>query len=143
LTADDYRQYTEVLDPLRQIPGLQVTQTGQLGGTTALSIRGGNTDANKVLIDDVPVNDIGGAVEFANFATTGIQQIEVLREPNSALYGSDALAGVVSMTTARGSTLLPLLTYAGDGGNFNSFRQVGRRGGHFPHLVYSPDFAHP
>jgi len=81
LTADDYRQYTDVRDPLRQIPGLQVTQTGQLGGTSALSIRGANTDANKVLIDGVPVNDIGGAVEFANFAAVGIQQIEVLREP--------------------------------------------------------------
>jgi iron complex outermembrane receptor protein/vitamin B12 transporter len=123
LTADDYRQYTEVQEPLRQIPGLQVTQIGQLGGTTGLSIRGGSTDANKVLIDDVPVNDIGGAVEFANFATTGIQQIEVLREPNSALYGSDALAGVVSMTTARGTTKLPLFTYAGDGGNFSTYHQ--------------------
>jgi vitamin B12 transporter len=123
LTADDYRQYTEVQDPLRQIPGLQVTQIGQLGGTTGLSIRGGNTDANKVLIDGVPVNDIGGAVEFANFATVGIQQIEVLREPNSALYGSDALAGVVSMTTARGTTKLPLFTYAGDGGNFSTYHQ--------------------
>jgi vitamin B12 transporter len=123
LTADDYRQYTEVQDPLRQIPGLQVTQTGQLGGTTGLSIRGGNTDANKVLIDDVPVNDIGGAVEFANFATTGVQQIEVLREPNSALYGSDALAGVVSMTTTRGTTKFPLITYAGDGGNFSTYHQ--------------------
>jgi iron complex outermembrane receptor protein/vitamin B12 transporter len=121
LTADDYRQYTEVQDPLRQIPGLQVTQIGQLGGTSGLSIRGGNTDANKVLIDGVPVNDIGGAVEFANFATVGIQQIEVLREPNSALYGSDALAGVVSMTTARGTTKLPLFTYAGDGGNFSTY----------------------
>ena len=121
LTTDDYRQYTEVKDPLRQIPGLQMTQTGQLGGTSALSIRGGTTDANKVLIDDVPVNDIGGAVEFANFSTVGVQQIEVLREPNSALYGSDALAGVVSMTTARGSTKLPLFTYAGDGGNFSSY----------------------
>jgi vitamin B12 transporter len=121
LTADDYRQYTEVQDPLRQVPGLQVTQTGQLGGTTGLSIRGGNTDANKVLIDGVPVNDIGGAVEFANFSTVGVQQIEVLREPNSALYGSDALAGVVSMTTARGTTKLPLFTYAGDGGNFSTY----------------------
>ncbi len=129
LTADDYRQYTEVQDPLRQIPGLQVTQTGQLGGTTALSIRGGNTDANKVLIDDVPVNDIGGAVEFANFATTGVQQIEVLREPNSALYGSDALAGVVSMTTERGTTKLPLFTYAGDGGNFSTYDQTATASG--------------
>ncbi|HEY1994725.1 MAG TPA: TonB-dependent receptor plug domain-containing protein, partial [Edaphobacter sp.] len=113
LTADDYRQYTEVQEPLRQIPGLQVTQTGQLGGATGLSIRGGSTNANKVLIDDVPVNDIGGAVDFSNFATVGVQQIEVLREPNSALYGSDALAGVVSMTTTRGTTKLPLFTYAG------------------------------
>ncbi len=123
LTADDYRQYTQVQDPLRQIPGLQITQTGQLGGITGLSIRGGATDANKVLIDDVPVNDVGGAVDFSNFTTVGIQQIEVLREPNSALYGSDALAGVVSMTSARGSTRLPLLTYAGDGGNFSTYHQ--------------------
>lgn len=123
LTPEEYRQFIEVQDPLRLIPGLQVTQTGQLGGTTGLSIRGGNTDANKVLIDGVPVNDIGGAVEFANFATVGINTIEVLREPNSALYGSDALAGVVGLTTARGATRLPLLTYAGDGGNFGTYNQ--------------------
>jgi len=71
----------------------------------------------------VPVNDIGGAVDFSNFATVGVQQIEVLREPNSALYGSDALAGVVSMTTTRGTTKLPLFTYAGDGGNFSTYHQ--------------------
>jgi vitamin B12 transporter len=129
LTADDYRQYTEVQDPLRQIPGLQMTQTGQLGGTSALSIRGGSTDANKVLIDGVPVNDIGGAVEFANFSTVGIQQIEVLREPNSALYGSDALAGVISMTTTRGTTKLPLFTYAGDGGNFSTYHNEATASG--------------
>jgi vitamin B12 transporter len=123
LTAEDYRQFTEVQDPLRLVPGLQVTQTGQLGGTTGLNIRGGSTDANKVLIDGVPVNDIGGAVEFANFATVGVDKIEVLREPNSALYGSDALAGVVSLTTTRGATRLPLLTYAGDGGNFGTYNQ--------------------
>jgi vitamin B12 transporter len=124
LTADDaYRYSTEVQDPLRLVPGLQVTQTGQAGGITGLSIRGGNTDANKVLIDGVPINDIGGGVDFANLATVGVQKIEVLREPNSALYGSDALAGVVSLTTARGTTKLPLFTYAGDGGNFSTFHQ--------------------
>jgi len=123
LTSSDYQNYAEVQDPLRLIPGLQITQTGQVGGTTGLSIRGANTDANKVLIDGVPVNDIGGAVEFANFTTTGIEKIEVLREPNSALYGSDALAGVLNLTTARGTTSLPLFTYAGDGGNFSTFHQ--------------------
>jgi vitamin B12 transporter len=141
LTADDYRHSTEIQDPLRLIPGLQVTQTGQAGGLTALSIRGGNTDANKVLIDGVPVNDIGGAVEFANLSTVGIQKIEVLREPNSALYGSDALAGVVSLTTARGTTRLPLFTYAGDGGNFNTFHQQVTAGGVVRQFDYYGAFA--
>jgi vitamin B12 transporter len=141
LDADQYRYATEVQDPLRLIPGAQLTQTGQTGGTTGLSIRGGNVNANKVLIDGVPADDIGGAVEFANIDSVGIDKVEVLREPNSALYGSDALAGVVSLTTARGSTLLPLLTYSGDGGNFNSFRQVGTLSGAFRHFDYYSAFA--
>jgi iron complex outermembrane receptor protein/vitamin B12 transporter len=122
LDATDYRYMPEVQDPLRLIPGLQVTQTGQMGGSTGLSIRGGSTDANKVLIDGVPANSIGGGVEFANIATVGIASVEVLREPNSALYGSDALAGVVSLRSARGTTPLPLFTYSGDAGNFHTDR---------------------
>ena len=141
LTADQYRYATEVQDPLRLIPGVQLTQAGQVGGTTGLSIRGGNTNANKVLIDGVPADDIGGAVEFGNIDTVGIDKIEVLREPNSALFGSDALAGVVSLTTARGSTLLPLLTYSGDAGNFNSFRQLGTLSGAYHHFDYYSAFA--
>ncbi len=141
LTADQYRYSTEVQDPLRLIPGAQITQTGQTGGTTGLSIRGGNVNANKVLIDGVPADDIGGAVEFANIDSVGFAKMEVLREPNSALYGSDALAGVVSLTTARGNTLLPLLTYSGDGGNFNSFRQVGILSGAYRHFDYYSAFA--
>ncbi len=122
MPAEDFRYSTEVQEPLRLVPGLQMTQSGQVGGTTALNIRGGASDANKVLVDGIPANAIGGTVEFANLANTGIQSIEVLREPNSALYGSDALAGVVNLTTPRGSTTLPLVTYAGDAGNFGTYR---------------------
>jgi len=122
LPAEDFQFMTEVQQPLRLIPGLQVTQVGQMGGSTGLRIRGANTDANKVLIDGVPADQIGGLVEFANITTVGIDSVEVLREPNSALYGSDALAGVVSLTSARGTTRLPFLTYAGDAGNFGTYR---------------------
>jgi vitamin B12 transporter len=122
IPAEDFRYSNELQDPLRLVPGLQITQTGQTGGTAGLNIRGGATDANKVLIDGIPANAIGGEVEFANLASTGIQSVEVLREPNSALYGSDALAGVVSLTTPKGSTPLPLFTYAGDAGNFGTYR---------------------
>jgi vitamin B12 transporter len=141
LGAEDYRNAPEVQDPLREVPGLQITQTGQVGGTTGLSIRGGNTNANKVLIDGVPADDIGGAVEFANLATVGVEQIEVLREPNSALYGSDALAGVVSLTTARGTTPLPLLTYTGDAGNFGSYRNQITGGGVYKGFDYYSAFG--
>ena len=122
LQHDDFRFMTEVQTPLRLVPGVQITQTGQIGGTSGLSIRGGETTANKVLIDGTPADAIGGGVEFANLATVGVDQIEVLREPNSALFGSDALAGVVSLTTPRGTSHLPLFTYAGDAGNFGTYR---------------------
>ena len=123
LTSEDYRFMPEVQDPLRLIPGVQMTQTGETGGTTGLSIRGGDSDANKVLLDGVPATQIGGGVEFANMATVGIQSIEVLNEPNSALFGADAMAGVVNLTSTRAaSTPLPLFTYEGDAGNFHTYR---------------------
>jgi len=122
LGSEDFRYMPEVQGPLRLVPGVQLTQTGQMGGTSGLSIRGGKADANKVLIDGVPANTIGGGVEFANLSTVGVNSIEVLREPNSALYGSDALAGVVSITSNRGNTPLPFFTYSGDAGNFHTYR---------------------
>jgi vitamin B12 transporter len=122
LSAEDFRFEPELQDPLRLIPGAQVTQVGEIGGTTGLSIRGASTDANKVLIDGVPANSIGGTVEFANLANVALDSVEVLREPNSALYGSDALAGVVSLRSSRGTTSLPLFTYSGDAGNFGTYR---------------------
>lgn len=141
LTSDDFRFVPQIADPLRLVPGLQLTQSGQAGGTTALYIRGGNSNANKVLIDGVPANDIGGAVEFANLSSAGIDQIEVLRQPNSALYGSDALAGVVNLTTARGTTRLPLFTYTGGAGNFGTYSQAIAASGLFHRLDYLSEFS--
>jgi vitamin B12 transporter len=131
----------DVLEPLRLVPGLQVLQTGPRGGTTDLFVRGGNPDANKVLLDGIPVSDIGGRVEFGNLASTGIEQVEVLRGPNSVLYGADALASVVSLSTGQGKTRLPELTYSIDGGNFSTKRQaVSIAGAHGP-LDYFFEFS--
>jgi vitamin B12 transporter len=141
LTADQFPHSNDIQEPLRYVPGLQLAQIGQAGGTGGLSIRGGATNTSKVLIDGVPVNDIGGASEFANIATTGIDRIEVLREPNSALYGSDALAGVVSLTTKRGTTPLPQLVYSAEGGNFTSYRQEAALSGVLQKLDYFSDFG--
>src|SRR5229473_2956055 len=141
LSGDDYANKLDVHEALQLVPGAQLTQTGQRGGLGDLFVRGGNSDANKVLIDGIPANDIGGAVDFGVLATAGIDQIEVLRGPNSALYGSDALAGVVSMTTPRGITPLPEITYYVDGGNFGTYRQEGMFGGSYKQFDYFSDFA--
>lgn len=141
LNDDQFPHVRDIQEPLRYVPGVQITQTGQAGGTSGLYIRGGNTNANKVLIDGIPANDLGGAAEFANIASAGIARIEVLREPNSALYGSEALAGVVSLTTRHGSTPLPQLEYSIDGGNFNTWREESSLSGASHRFDYFSDFA--
>jgi len=131
----------DLLEALPWIPGLQITETGQAGGTTSLFIRGGGSNANKLMIDGIPANDIGGDVEFANIASAGIGSVEVLRGPNSVLYGSDALAGVVSLTTPRGTTPLPLISYEADGGNFRTYHQEGRLSGTWRKTDYFSDYS--
>jgi vitamin B12 transporter len=140
----DQSQFLERLDavaPLVSVPGLQVAQTGQRGGEASLFIRGGNANSNKVLIDGVPVNDIGGLTDFGTLSLTAVDYLEVLRGPNSVLYGSDALAGVVSMTTQRGTTPLPELSYAIDGGNFATYRQQGTLAGAWRRFDYLASFS--
>jgi iron complex outermembrane receptor protein/vitamin B12 transporter len=132
----------DLLDVLRQVPGLAVIQTGQRGGTTSVFARGGTSDFNKVLIDGVPANDIGGAFDFADLSTAGTSQVEVLRGANSVLYGADALGSVIQITTRRGSTPLPEFTYSADGGNFHSLRQDTSVGGLFHQFDYFADYMH-
>jgi iron complex outermembrane receptor protein/vitamin B12 transporter len=141
LDSSDYQGTRDIQQGLQLIPGVQTTQSGQAGGTTGLYIRGGSSDANKVLIDGIPMNDIGGNVEFANAASAAIERVEVLRGPNSALYGSDALAGVVSLTTARGITPLPLFIYQVGGGNFGTYRQEGTVSGKYQKFDYLSDYS--
>ena len=102
---------------------------------------GGNSNATDVLLDGVPINDIGGAVNFAYLPANGISQAEVYRGPDSALYGADASAGVVALTTARGTTSKPLLQYAVDAGNFGTYHQEASLGGVHNAFDYFGDFA--
>ena len=130
-----------VSDNLRGVPGLQVVQTGQRGGTTSLFVRGGNSDFNKVLIDGIPMNDIGGSFEFANLSDTGVEQVEILEGPNSVLYGTDALASVVNVTTRHGSTLTPQFDLLSEGGNFNTVRNVASVAGAVRQFDYFSEFS--
>lgn len=139
--SDQFQFKLEALEPLRQVPGVQVLQTGQRGITESLFIRGGPSTANKILLDGIALDEIGGTVDFGGVFTTGIDQMEVLRGPNSVLYGSDALAGVVNLTTDRGTTSRPQISYAFDAGNFNSLHNDASLGGAFKQIDYFSEFS--
>jgi vitamin B12 transporter len=141
VTSDQFQYKPEVLEPLRSIPGVQVLENGQRGINESLFIRGGESKFNKVLLDGIPLNEIGGTVDFGGVFTTGIDQVEVLRGPNSVLYGADALAGVVNLTTSRGTTFTPQLSYAFDAGNFSSLHNEASLGGIFRQLDYFSEFG--
>ena len=92
---------TTVAELLRSIPGLHVNQQGSRGAVTQLRVRGAEANQVLVLIDGVEANDIaqGGEFNFAHLSAQQVQRIEVLRGPQSALWGSDALAGVINIIT--------------------------------------------
>jgi vitamin B12 transporter len=118
----DLARREDVIDILRLQPGAVVTQLGQRGAQTSLFIRGGDSNAAKVLFDGVNVDEMGGIFDYGNTSATGIQSTEVYRGPNSSLYGSDAASGVVNFVTPRGLDSHPQLTFNGDVGNLHTAR---------------------
>jgi vitamin B12 transporter len=138
--SGEFRNRIDLVDPLRQVPGVFAQRQGEYGGLSSLFIRGSNADANQVNLDGVVIGDVGGAFDFSNVSTAGIGQFEVYRGPNSVLYGSDASAGVVSLSTPRGSTGFPSFFYEGDAGTFTSFRNLAQLGGTYKRLDYYGGF---
>jgi vitamin B12 transporter len=138
LRGDDLRAQgiRSVVDALRQVPGAQVVQGGGFGAQTSLFLRGGESDYVKVLVDGVPVNQPGGAYDFANLTTDNVERIEIVRGPGSVLYGSDAIAGVVQVVTreGRGPTAA---SAAVEGGTYGSFRWEGAANGESNALGWS------
>lgn len=139
--ASDLATETVIRDDLRQISGVQVVQAGQTGGRMSLGVRGGGSDANKVLIDGVPATDLGGAFDLSEVSTTTLDGLELYRGPNSAFLGTGAEASVLSVATTPGSELRPTLNYTGDGGNFSSYRNEAVGSGTFKRLDYLAAFG--
>jgi len=109
-------------DLLRNIGSLTVLRTGNAGGITTIFLRGGESDYTKILIDGIPVNQPGGVYDFAHIPTDNIDRIEIVRGPQSAVFGSDAITGVVQVFTRPGASS-PEAEYSIEGGNFGTFQQ--------------------
>jgi vitamin B12 transporter len=125
-----------IANDLRQSPGTNIVQTGQTGGPFALYIRGGEADANKILIDGVPATNIGGHFDFSPISTTALTGPEIYRGANSALEGTGAEASIVNLATTRSNALSPTLNYTGDGGNFTTYRNEAVVSGAISKLDY-------
>jgi len=132
ITSDDIRaqQALTVEEVLRDVPGLDVVQSGSRGATTSVFIRGSDSDQVLVLIDGVEVNSVtSGGFNFAHLTTESVERIEVLRGAGGALYGSRAIGGVINIITKKGEGP-PAFTVSTEGGNGRTHRQVmGLRGG--------------
>jgi vitamin B12 transporter len=141
IPASDLVTRLGVVDDLRQAPGQTVVQQGQYGSVTSLFVRGGNSDANKILIDGVTSEDVGGRFDFGTVSSTALTNIELYRGPDSVLYGSDAGASVVNFSTPHGSSLRPVLNYSGDAGNFHTYRNEVTLSGAHNRLDYYGAFS--
>jgi outer membrane cobalamin receptor len=110
-----------VADSIRNVPGVQINQSGQMGAVTSAFIRGGNSNYNLVMIDGIPMNDFGGALDLSPLPTDGVDQVEVTRGPMSALYGSNAVAGVINVVSESGEGP-PHFSFDGEGGSYDTWR---------------------
>lgn len=133
ITAEEIeRKQVRVLsDVLREVPGVAVNRSGTVGTLTQVRIRGAEGNHTLVIIDGIEVNDPSGGSEFdfGLLRAADIERIEVLRGPQSALYGSDAIGGVINIVTKRGKGR-PTVELSAEGGSFATGNaSVGLRGG--------------
>lgn len=134
VTAEDIalRQQRFLTDAISLAPGIQPTRAGSFGGLSSVSIRGLPTDQTLVVVDGVEQNNpafFGNSFDFANFDTSDIARIEVLRGAQSTVYGSDAIAGVINIVTADGREGLGGQALV-EGGSFGTYRgSASLRGG--------------
>ena len=117
----DRRGAVFAADILTDVPGLSVVRSGAFGGVAQVRMRGAAPGKTLVLIDGVPVNDpaeINGAFDFAGLELSDIARIEVLSGPQSSLWGSDAIGGVIAFTTRE----LDGLAAEAEAGSFDTVR---------------------
>lgn len=114
------RQITTVGQALSMVPGATVAANGGPGSVTSLFTRGGESDFTLVLVDGVKLNSFGGGFNFGHLTAGGVSSLEVVRGPQSAVFGADAIGGVVQVRTALGGPPMAAASY--EAGGFGTSR---------------------
>ena len=144
VTDEDFKtyHYLTVEDALRSVPGLDVRRSGSLGKAATLSIRGANANQVQVLIDGSRVKSPTlGLADFSDISTDLIERIEVLRGPQSALYGADAIGGVINIITKKGHGPFSA-TVEQEAGNYDTLGSRASFSGSYRLLDYSFSASH-
>jgi vitamin B12 transporter len=146
ITGDqiEQKQQRTLPEVLQDVPGLNVVQAGSPGGTASVFIRGTNANHTKVLVDGIDVSDpssTDGSFDFSQLLATDIDRVEVLRGPQSGLYGSEAIGGVINIITKTGNGP-PKATAGVEGGSFGTFNQTAGISGSQARFNYNANIAH-
>ena len=139
----EQKKKNTVLDLLKTEYGVNIVQQGSFGSLSNIFTRGAGSGHTLILLDGVEVNmpnDPGGTFDFANLSADNIERIEILRGPQSTLYGSDALAGVINIISRRGIGK-PKFFLSTEGGSYNSFKGLLGLNGSYDFLNYSIAFS--
>ena len=128
----DRGHYTSVVDILRRVPGIHLGQPGSRGGRASVYTRGLDPNHTLILIDGVrmndPTNNRGGSFDLSTLDPAGVERIEIIRGPISAVHGSDAIAGVINIITRTGRDAQGFL-FDGSGGRWGVYRLAGEARG--------------
>jgi vitamin B12 transporter len=130
---------TTVIEALQQVLGLSILQSGPMGGSASVMLRGANSEHTLVMIDGVEINDPitpARTYDFSHIRVEGIERIEILRGPQSPLYGSDAMAGVINIITQKGQGK-PRLQLSSLGGSYRTLSGTAGLTGSMEKLHYS------
>ena len=139
-----HNQVVDIKRALPLSPGVSVVESGARGAGTEVSLRGNRPDHTLFLVDGAKANSaiFNNASPFLSFASAlNLEEVAVVRGPQSMLFGSDAIAGVVSMQTKRGEGT-PKTTLFFEGGSYQTFREGVLSAGSIGKLDYSLHYAH-
>jgi vitamin B12 transporter len=140
------RQFPMIFDMLREIPGLQVDEYGPPGTLAEVFTRGADSTSTLVLLDGVPLNDPGGSIHLENLTSDGLDRIEVVRGPESALFGAEAAAGVIQLFTKHGDAenAVPHGSVSYERGSFQTDRWIANLNGgllsRFDYMLSASEF---
>lgn len=125
------QQFPMIFDVLREVPGLQVSEYGPPGSLAEVFMRGADSTGTLVLLDGVPLNDPGGEIHLENLTSDGLDRVEVVRGPESALFGAEAAAGVIQLFTKHGDpeTTVPHGSVSYERGSFQTDRWIANLNG--------------